>query len=138
MDNDGKRRRTALAMLVWLGCAGLSGYRQPAPSAHLTAQSMNTLIYTCKLVNLGGFETKEPAPILLPELVDWLKRHASADEPYIDYRQKTIEDAWGNQVVIVSTDGRFVGIGSPGPDGIWQGGSGDDMIVKVGDHCCPR
>jgi hypothetical protein len=40
-------------------------------------------------------------------------------------------DRWGNDILYFEEDGRIVRIGSPGPDGSWDGGTGDDILIDV-------
>jgi len=93
-------------------------------------KSQVTLHCVCKHICLAEHNTEEPPPLKLPELVDWLAKHA-AEGPYIDYKRKTIRDVWGNPVVVVSESGKLTGLGSAGPDGNWQNGAGDDIVVTL-------
>ena len=116
--------------LVLYVCA-LGGCRQARLQAHMQGKSQTTLYNVCTLVDLVESESKEPAPVELPELVDWLSKHGGGEESYIDYRQGTIRDAWGHSLVVIAESGKFVGLGSPGPDGRWENGKGDDIIVTL-------
>lgn len=124
-------RAFAWSMVAACICGLVLGCRQPDPEGHMRAKSRTTLFSVCKLVYLAESNTKEPPPVRLPELVGWLSKHASAEEPYIDYKQNTIRDAWGHPLVIVRESGKFIGVGSPGPDARWQDGNGDDIIVSL-------
>jgi len=114
-------------------CFAVSGCRQPDTEGHARVRTKNVLISVCKLVELGESITNEPPPTTLPSLVTWLWKYVSKDEPYINYREKTIKDAWGSVIVIVSQNGKFIGVGSPGPNRTWQDGAGDDILVKLED-----
>ena len=136
-------RKVALVAMVTLGCVTVSGCRGRDTAdyarAHLGSQSWEILYSVCVRVQTAESfkeEHEEPPPVKLPELVEWLVKHYAFDDHairYIDYQQKTIKDAWGNQIVVVSRADKFVGVGSPGPDGNWQDGAGDDIIVTLED-----
>ena len=120
----------ALAVLI---CAATPGCRRDGPETHNHVESRTILRDVCIYVRLAESTTQEQPPTKVPELIGWLEAagHVSKDEAYINYHEKTITDAWGNKVVVVSQAGKFVGVGSPGPDGIWQEGTGDDILVTL-------
>ena len=120
-----------LPSLAVLACLAPPGCRQPDPEGHARAKSKTILVSICKLVYMAESNTDQPPPTTLPSLVTWLEEHASKDEPYINYQQKTIKDTWGNVIVVVSQNDRFVGVGSPGPNRTWQNGTEDDLLVKL-------
>jgi hypothetical protein len=122
-----------LTVAALVSLALVVGCRQPDPEGHMRAESRTTLFSVCKLVYLAESETEEPPPVKLGPLVTWLAKNASAEESYIDYKQGTIKDAWGRPITVIAEDGRFVGVGSSGPDGHWQSGEGDDIVVTLQD-----
>jgi len=65
-------------------------------------------------------------------LVPWLEKHGG-HWSMIDSADKTIKDRWGNPIIVVSQDGKFVGVCSPGQNGVWEGGRGDDIFVRLED-----
>ncbi len=52
-------------------------------------------------------------------------RSASPDGPLLD--------TWGHRVVFMTQNGKGVALGSAGPDGVWEGGAGDDIVVFFRD-----
>ena len=122
-------RKVAWIAMVTLGSVTISGCKRPDTAGHARARTKTTLFSVCKTIWVVESFTEEPPPVKLPELIDWMEKHANFD----DYQPKTIKDVWGNQIVVVSRAGKFVGVGSSGPDGIWQDGTGDDILVTLED-----
>jgi len=109
------------------------GCRQPDPEGHIRTESRITLFSVCKDVYVVESNTEEPPPVKLGPLVAWLAKNGLAEASYIDYKQGTIKDAWGRPITVIAEEGRFVGVGSSGPDGHWQSGDGDDIVVTLED-----
>lgn len=116
--------------LVALSYVTISGCKQRGDAR---GDSRTTLFSVCQDVYLAKGDTQDPPPVNLPKLIEWLDVQGFKNLWYVDYQQKTIRDGWGREIVIISQDGKFVGVGSAGPDGIWQGGNGDDVVYKLGD-----
>ena len=91
----------------------------------------NILRNMAKMVVLAEDSSGGHAPTSLPELVDWMALHVSKEVAYIDYARKSVKDPWGNEVILVSRDGKLLAIGSAGPDRKWESGKGDDILVKI-------
>ena len=127
-----KCRTLPLASIVLLICAMIAGCRRADPG-HARTESAAILREVCIMVALKKDRTAEPVPVTLRELVAWLEEFAPSRDGYIDYKNRTITDIWGNQVMVISEGGKFVGVGSPGSDRQWEGGSGDDIIAKLGE-----
>lgn len=126
-----RMQRLVLLTLVTSGMVVAVGCGNSYSSAHERVRAKAMLYSACSLVYLWQSETDEPPPVRLPELVEWLETHASAEESYIDYEAGTIEDIWGNEVVVISEGDEFLGLGSSGPNGNWEGGDGDDIVVML-------
>jgi len=97
-------------------------------------ETRNRLSFLCMTIFLVDDEPN--VPVTMPEFVDWLIEFRSLEPGErnlegVDFQQKTIRDAWGNPLVILSESGRFVGLGSAGPNEIWENGKGDDMIALL-------
>ena len=74
-----------------------------------------------------------PPTSSVAERVEWLRPLEWLEVPEIDYDNKTIKDAWGSEIVLMSTEGVLVALGSPGPDLTWQRGEGDDIVQRLDD-----
>ena len=124
-------------MIKYLGkfmliCILVAGCKRPDTEGHARAESKHILHSICILVE--GIESvfNDHPPTELSALVDYLEKHGYEDMPYnIDYEHKTISDAWGHTLIVMSEAGQFIGLGSPGTDGLWQEGKGDDIIVTL-------
>lgn len=112
-------------------CLSAIGCRSANPNGEAIVKTKNILSSVCLLVQLGEDNAKEEPPIKLPDLVIWIKNNVSDDESYINYTDKTIKDTWGNKIVILSHDGKFIGVASAGPNGIWENNSGDDITLTM-------
>ncbi len=53
----------------------------------------------------------------------WLESHGIVDE------EGRVRDGWGRPVVIETRDDGAIVIGSSGPNGIWEHGGGDDIVI---------
>ena len=103
---------------------------------YMWSKTAGRMSLICKLIILAEDDMDEPIPVTMSELIDWLAKSGYADTEYdsadIDFQQKMIQDAWGNPLKVLSDEsGRFIGFGSAGPNGLWQNGQGDDIIVTV-------
>lgn len=78
-------------------------------------------------------ETDQKPPVILSELVSWLIENGVDPEydDYINAEERTILDSWGRSIVLISDDSRLTALGSKGPDGKWEGGKGDDIVVRL-------
>ncbi len=121
-------RLTAVLLLAgsFYGC-------QSGKAVQRDVDARNMLETMCKLVCIGEAVYDEPPPTSLPRLVDWIATNVSNDLDYIDYDNKTIRDPWNNEVVLVAENETLIGIGSAGPNGRWENGQGDDILVKLQD-----
>lgn len=121
---------TAICAVI---CASAAGCRRSGAVDHASTNSAIILHDVCILVALCQVKTQEPPPTKLYELVEWLEKYGLREE-YVDYENKTIRDVWGNDVIVVSKEGQFIGVGSAGRDGVWEGGTkGDDIVATLKD-----
>ncbi len=97
------------------------------------SNAVNNLRDICIFVNSVEYISKEPAPTSLTLLVTWLEKKILVKESFIDYEGKTIKDIWGNTIIIMSQQDRFIGVGSAGPNGKWEGGQGDDLTYLLSE-----
>jgi hypothetical protein len=125
------RQVLALAATALLACAVASGCPQPDIEGHIRADERNRLTMVCNLLLLAEERHAEPIPVNLAEVTVWLQGMWLEDDEHIDFRNGTISDAWGNRAVVISEGNTFLGLGSAGPDGRWEGGSGDDIVVTL-------
>ncbi|MEX2671260.1 MAG: hypothetical protein WD294_04020 [Phycisphaeraceae bacterium] len=79
---------------------------------------------------------KGPAPTELSELVRWLAMFDGVDRypdlPLhiaIDLEGDRIVDDWGQTVVVIAVEGSVWALASPGANGTWEDGRGDDIVV---------
>ena len=120
-----------LRIIAWFLCVAVVGCAQLDISGHARARSKTILVSICKLIWMAETETNSPPPTGLQELVQWLEPHSYKNEPYIDYAGRNIRDTWHNPIVLISQDGKLVAVGSAGPNRAWEGGKGDDILVKL-------
>ena len=123
--------RQEVRAIAWLLCVAMVGCAHPDTGGHARARSRNILVSVCKIIWVAETETNSPPPTGLQELVQWLEQHSYKDEPYVDYAGRTIRDTWGNPIVLLSQDGKLAAVGSAGPNRVWEGGKGDDILVKL-------
>ena len=71
--------------------------------------------------------------IWLMERNDDVKRWAEWGTIPFDPEKKMFLDAWRRPVVLVTESGSLTGLGSSGPNGQWQNGEGDDILVVLKD-----
>ena len=73
-----------------------------------------------------------PAPLEPQALFNWLIEHQQWESPprpdYIDMANKRLSDAWDNPIVTIAFNGKLVGLGSCGSNGIWEKGKNDDLV----------
>jgi hypothetical protein len=128
------QRTTILLVLSMLAClATASGCKRKDQliESCMRDSSLAVLKRVCQLVRRIETNTGETAPTTLSQLVTWLQKHDFGREPYIDYPNKTIKDAWGKEIVVMSNAGRFTGVGSLGSNEKWEKGAGDDLVVTL-------
>ena len=101
--------------------------------AHLRVCTANRLGVVCISIAALEDELGQPAPTSMPALVAWLLEYDLVrNRPgEVDGSRGMIYDRWGEEVLLVVQDGRLTGLGSPGPDGIWRDGRGDDIMVML-------
>lgn len=98
---------------------------------HMKANSLNRLRTVCVLILISKADSQESPPATLKELIVWLEKHGFKEESDIDYSNKTIKDAWGHEIILIIKDGKLIGVGSPGSNGIWEKGTIDDLVVTL-------
>ena len=130
MVGRGKLKACFLLVVV---CLVTFGCRPRGGKGHVSAESKAILRSVCKIVSVVEYTADEPAPVTLPALVAWVEEQGFEGESYIDYPARTITDAWGNAIVVLAEEGKFVGVGSSGPNGIWEDGRGDDLTSMLDD-----
>ncbi|MHC4563756.1 MAG: hypothetical protein ACYS8X_13425 [Planctomycetota bacterium] len=113
--------------LVMLGCRARDG------KGHVMTDAKALLRSVCKIVSVVEYTAGESAPMTLPALIAWIEEHGFEEESYVDYPGRTITDSWGNAIIVLAEDGEFVGVGSSGPNGIWEHGRGDDLTSMLDD-----
>lgn len=74
------------------------------------------------------------APVNSRELFIWMNNKTwrpSSDEKHVyDYwGDGKFVDYWGNEIKVISLDGKFWGVASNGYNGVWENGMGDDVVV---------
>jgi len=89
------------------------------------------IYHTMTLASSEDFSEKDPMVTTVPELADWLEEKGEKYLDNVDYEKKTIQDPWGNEIVVLSKDGIFTGVGSAGPNGKWEQGYNDDIEVTL-------
>lgn len=123
------RYATAVSLVV----AFLCGCRRDRTETRRIVDAKNLLLAVAKLIMVAESLSEKGPPQSLPELVEWIASNASGEESYIDYHNKSIRDPWDSEIVLVSQDETLVAIGSPGPNGRWQNGESDDIVLKLED-----
>lgn len=118
-------RKMAWPVALVVALAVIVGCRNSDAEARARVEAINMLSSICLDVLIVTSETDQAPPVELEGLIQWLAEHGT------DYSERRIRDPWGHPVVIVAESGRFVGIGSSGPDGRWKQGAGDDIIITL-------
>lgn len=113
----------SLAMIVTSGCEENSAERQKE-------QARCILGNTVRLINLVKAETKQAPPTKLSKMVDWFVENEYC-ESFVDERNRTVRDPWGSAIIIIAPRGKVKSLASKGPNGRWEHGKGDDIIVSV-------
>jgi hypothetical protein len=123
----------ALIFLLSLGFISARGgkMRDGPSSGYDRATTRNHLASICRLIPLFEETSKQPAPVTMPEFVDWLG--ACTKQLDVDYEGRTIRDYWGRPAVLIVRDGKLDALGSAGPNGRWEEGKGDDILARVED-----
>lgn len=125
------RRSVILSLaLMAIAFAAMSGCKANSVPAAQSPQTMKTLRSICTLAWSTQSDPYDPVPTTLPVLVNWMKRNMPG---MLEPAQKTIQDEWGKDIVIIVKNGKFFGVGSAGPDGVWQNGTGDDLKSTLDD-----
>jgi hypothetical protein len=79
-----------------------------------------------------------PPPGTAREYGDWLMRWAPdvTTEGYVFYddKQGVFLDPWNRPVVIIAREGTVSGLGSAGPNGVWEEGKNDDVVLMFQDE----
>lgn len=90
------------------------------------------------LLTIGDDQDDGGIPISTIDFVDWYREiyfgGVNSDvtsDGCVDFENRRIVDEWNEDVLLISIDGRFAGFGSVGPDGTWQWGRGDDLVLTV-------
>jgi hypothetical protein len=97
---------------------------------HEIESAHHQLTETCEDIRSLESDYGEPAPSDPAKLVQWMKMHMGGEPLYT--KNGILLDPWDHPVVVLTSDGKVTGLGSAGPDGVWQGGTGDDIVVKLG------
>ena len=120
-------------VFVLIICGITLGCRQPDSGGHTRARSKIIMYNIHTAILIAEREMNEAIPITLHGLVDWLfKDIPPSVDTSVECEIRAMKDAWGNPLIVLSDEsGKFIGLGSAGPDGFWQNGQGDDIIVTL-------
>jgi len=127
----GSYRMRFAAATVLLAC--LSGCGGDEARTKQIVETKITLRTVCLLVWLAEEESSQEPPTTLSKLVIWIQENAANNEDRIDYDRQTIEDSWGRAIVLITDNGRLTSLGSAGPNGLWEGGGGDDVVLGLAE-----
>jgi hypothetical protein len=84
----------------------------------------------CKAIVLAEEDSGEKAPCAFPELVRWLdEKKVLGPHEHIDRKAGVIRDIWGAPLVLLTRNAQLAGVASKGPDGQWESGHGDDLLL---------
>jgi len=115
-------------IVMWsMSICGCDEYDGPS-KATITGMRLQE---TCKTILLAQSQSGGAPPIEAAELTRWLKQWTGANVEYIEYGSGRILDAWGRNVILVVDAGSLTALGSLGEDGIWENGSGDDIVIRI-------
>ncbi len=126
-----------LAALLLAGCK-----RKAKPELDAIMRTHNDLRYIRVTIHIiTSFDPSQRPPVTLAELVQWMNEQIdiSSDEALecVDVKKKTISDGWGRPIVLLSHCGCLCAVASKGPNGTWEGGTGDDIVVCLGEAVVP-
>ena len=126
----------ALLLAAVVGCR--KEPRIEGPNGHMIARASFALKLWAGSIRSAERYTRRAAPLSHPELLSWLSEDYfikfCTDEPpfwYVDAKAKKILDAWNRPIILIAYDGRLAALGSRGPNGKWEGGHNDDIVVPL-------
>ena len=103
--------------------------REEAKSVGLT---WHVLYVTRDAIRAAQEATGRAPPLTIGELLSFIQGYSGqVQEPMWDMNVGTISDGWGQPILIVTDGARVVGLASKGPNGRWDGGHGDDILVEL-------
>jgi hypothetical protein len=90
------------------------------------------------------FETNQYPPTDCKEYAVWLlancgpaRTHVEIGLVHYDPAKGLFLDDWEHPIVLVVDSDALVGLGSCGPNGRWEQGGGDDIVVRFEAHKVP-
>lgn len=91
---------------------------------------------SCLVHRIIDLETRldgTEAPTTMEGLVRWL--HPAIESrgicSLLDDSSGTLTDLWGRPLQLIVVDGRLAEVGSKGPNGEWEEGKGDDIVMPI-------
>jgi hypothetical protein len=128
-----RARRWLVASLATLLFSFGQGCSRDRSDRHVRARAKNYLMDLCKAICvLEGESGKRIAPDA-PSLIAAFEANGILEWLKIDRGAREIRDAWGSPIIILSAEGRIIALGSAGPDGSWERGGRDDILVLMPD-----
>jgi len=75
-------------------------------------------------------------PNTIPAILKWMRatwdrRDFPPAWAYQDPKENRLSDAWWHEIIVISKNGKPVGFGSCGENGIWENGEGDDIYEPI-------
>lgn len=118
-----------VGVLVW----DMRSFRDDSglPAASMSSDLRQLLI----LAEINEASTGDHAPVRSSKFVQWLLEGLDVQDDRegafrrIDAAGESIVDEWGSEVVVLAKEGRLWALGSAGPNGRWENGGGDDILV---------
>ena len=75
-----------------------------------------------------GYDTGQRPPADNAALVTWLTGNGAVFHDAVIIQDGRFVDTWGNDLVVMVSEGEVFQLGSAGPNGQWEGGEGDDIV----------
>jgi hypothetical protein len=117
---------------IWVALGlTISGCTKEEHTKEITSQHILNDLYVATLaaaVRTGRQPPTDPVSFFgwvrqfAPEATDWQRFRGSGGAGIPN-------DAWGNPIRLIVYGGKLVGLGSCGPNGVWEGGKGDDIVL---------
>ena len=112
--------------LIWSGCRRLG--RAERESMTMAKGDLQALAVAIAVTQR---EYQDMPAVSMEGLVDWLHEKWGKHLHDVDYDRKVIRDWWDSPIVLVVEEGKLKSLGSRGPNGQWEDGSGDDIVVTI-------
>jgi len=116
-----------MCLLIFI-CLGCGGGDKKIVEGKRRARTGLALYYVCRETFRISQDTGEPPPTLHKPLVLWLRDHGAQWGKSVRVQDGLLVDGWGNPMHLVVEDGRLLTLGSSGPNGRWEEGTGDDIL----------